>query len=359
MMEQLQHLGLLAAYAWLPLAFLSIDEAEQKRDWRPLWKLALASAMCLLGGYPPIWIVFAVCSAAYAFAPRGGMRPGADAGMHRAPTPECTRVSTPERAWESAPVRRESAPARARLSAPECTQYRHGVRLGLWTSAALACSLLFCAVELLPALEAARLKVPEVKYSFTSGFKHPEYYLSYFIPNYFKFDLGVDPATTAFRDYLYLGGACLCGLALLVAAEISGRGFAAVGAAGVAAVPGKSQGTAVDGRSAYSVSAGDGGLGFSSRGFRRAGGIGGIWVSISDSGDDCEGGAVERAMIGARHCIRRGMGRSPDRVMEWPRSGLGREIGMGRDCRDHSLRRDSFTCTREPKVRFRSTVAAG
>jgi hypothetical protein len=162
MVEQLQHLGLLAAYAWLPLAFLSIDEAEEKRDWRPLWKLALASAMCLTGGYPPIWIVFAMCSAAYAFARRGG------------------------------------------------------ARLGMWASAALACSLLFCAVELLPALEAARLKVPDVKYSFTSGFKRPEYYLSYFIPNYFKFDLGVDPATTAFRDYLYLGGACLCGLALFL-----------------------------------------------------------------------------------------------------------------------------------------------
>jgi hypothetical protein len=173
MVEQLQHLGFLAGYAWLPLAFLSIDEAGEKHDWRPLWKLALASAMCLLGGYPPMWIVFAVCSAAYAFG---------------------------------RPLARGSG---ARLG------FGGRARLGLWTSAALACSLLFCAIELLPALEAARLKVPEVRYNWTSGFKHPEYYLSYFIPNYFKFDLGVDPATTAFRDYLYLGGACLCGLALL------------------------------------------------------------------------------------------------------------------------------------------------
>ena len=161
LMGQLQHLGMLAGYAWLPLAFLSVDEAEAKNDWRPLWKLALASAMCFLGGYPPFWVVFALCSAVYAFARRAGMR------------------------------------------------------LGMWTSAALASSLLFSAVALLPALEATRLKIPELKYSATSGFKHPEYYLSYFIPNYFKFDLGVDPATTALRDYLYLGGAGIAGLALL------------------------------------------------------------------------------------------------------------------------------------------------
>ena len=218
MMEQLQHLGLLAAYAWLPLAFLSIDEAEQKRDWRPLWKLALASAMCLLGGYPPIWIVFAVCSAAYAFAPRGGMHPGADAGMHPgADAGMHPGVDAGARLGVGAGARPGvGAGARPAIGAGVHPSIGTGVRLGLWTSAALACSLLFCAVELLPALEAARLKVPEVKYSFTSGFKHPEYYLSYFIPNYFKFDLGVDPATTAFRDYLYLGGACLCGLALFL-----------------------------------------------------------------------------------------------------------------------------------------------
>lgn len=161
MMGQLQHLGFVIGYAWLPLAFLSIDETAEEGDWRSLWKLALASAMCFLGGYPPFWIVFAVCSAAYGFG-RGG-----------------------------------------------------GLRLGAWTSAALACSLMFSAVALLPALEAARLKIPELKYSITSGFKNPEYYLSYFIPNYFKFDLGVDPATTAFRDYLYLGGAGMTGLGLL------------------------------------------------------------------------------------------------------------------------------------------------
>jgi hypothetical protein len=162
LMGQLQHLGMLAGYAWMPLAFLSIDEAWERGEWRPLWKLALASAMCLVGGYPPLWIVFALCSAAYALGRRGGLR------------------------------------------------------LGWWTSAALACSLLFAAVALLPAWEATLLKIPELKYSATSGFQHPEYYLSFFIPNYFNFNLGVDPATIALRDYLYLGGVGLSGLALLL-----------------------------------------------------------------------------------------------------------------------------------------------
>jgi hypothetical protein len=161
MMNNLQHLGLLAGYAWLPLAFLAVDEAEERRDWRPLWKLALASAMCLLGGYPPMWIVFAVCAGAYSFGRRAGLR------------------------------------------------------LGLWTSAALAASLLFCSVAMLPALESARLQAPEVKYSSSSGLKHPEYYISYFIPNYSKFDLGADTPATSFHDYLYLGAVVLAGLALL------------------------------------------------------------------------------------------------------------------------------------------------
>jgi hypothetical protein len=163
-MNNLQHLGLLAGYAWLPLAFLSVDEADQKGEWRPLWKLALASAMCLLSGYPPIWVVFALCSGAYAFA-----RPLA----HGA-----------------------------------------GARLGLWTSAALACSVLFSAVALLPAMEAAGLKTNDLKYGWASGFQTLEYYLSFFIPNYFKFDLGATHATDAIRDYLYLGAIILTGLPL-------------------------------------------------------------------------------------------------------------------------------------------------
>src|SRR5580698_1932931 len=161
MLDQLQHLGFLAGYAWLPLALSSIDETADEDRWRPLWKLALASLMCLLGGYPPFWLVFALCAIAYAF-----VRPD-------------------------------------------------GLRVSFWVAAGLACSLMFSAVAMLPAIEATALKMPEVKYSGISGFKHLEYYFSYFIPNYFKFDLGVDPATTALKDYLYLGAAPLLGLLLL------------------------------------------------------------------------------------------------------------------------------------------------
>jgi hypothetical protein len=63
---QLQHQGLVTAFAWFPLGAWGIDDAAEKRDWRPLWKLILASALCFLAGYPPMWVVFAVTMIAYA-----------------------------------------------------------------------------------------------------------------------------------------------------------------------------------------------------------------------------------------------------------------------------------------------------
>ena len=45
---QLQHLGLVIGFVWLPLALFCIDEAN---DWRALWKVSVASALCILGGY--------------------------------------------------------------------------------------------------------------------------------------------------------------------------------------------------------------------------------------------------------------------------------------------------------------------
>ena len=61
MLFQLQHFGLIAGYAWMPLGFSAIDAADRSRRWRPLWKLAAASALCFLAGYPPMWVVFAIC----------------------------------------------------------------------------------------------------------------------------------------------------------------------------------------------------------------------------------------------------------------------------------------------------------
>ena len=153
---QLQHFGVTAGYAWMPLGLWGIDEASRSRGWRPLWKLALASAMCFLAGYPPLWTVFAVSMLAYAVC-------------------------------RSSPL-----------------------RVFLGTGLGLAFSMLLAAVQLLPALQSSALKVFEARYG--SGFRDPKFYISYFVPNYFDFGLHVDPMTNFGREYLYLGAAALFGL---------------------------------------------------------------------------------------------------------------------------------------------------
>ena len=137
MLLQLQHFGLMAGYAWMPLGFAGIDAADQARTWRPLWRLVVASAMCFLAGYPTTWAVFCVCMLAYACARRSALRD----------------VS--------------------------------------WTACALAASLAIAAIQLLPAWEASQLKAPEAKYGIVSGMKDPEFFISYFLPNYFNFGLDV------------------------------------------------------------------------------------------------------------------------------------------------------------------------
>jgi hypothetical protein len=162
-MLQLQHLGQLCGYAWMPLGFAAIDRASELRPigWRPLWKLTLAFAMCVLAGYPPAWVVFAVCMVAY-----GGAR-------------------------------------------------RHGHKTAGLVVAALAASGLIAALQLLPAWEASRGKAFDQKYASVSGIRSPDFYISYFVPNYFNFGLDVDVNTNPRREYLYLGAAGLAGLALL------------------------------------------------------------------------------------------------------------------------------------------------
>src|SRR5262249_26242583 len=51
------HPGVLAAMTWMPLGFWGIDQALEHRDWRYLWKVAAASALSFLAGYPAAWIV--------------------------------------------------------------------------------------------------------------------------------------------------------------------------------------------------------------------------------------------------------------------------------------------------------------
>ncbi len=162
MLTQLQHFGMNAGYAWMPLGFWGVDQADERQSWRPLWKLAVASAMCFLAGYPIQWVVFSICMLAYA--------------MGR----------------------------------------RRGARGALMVACALAASLFVSAAQLLPAWEASRWKAPDAKYGSNSGVRDPEFFVSYVIPNYFNFGLNVPIETNPGEDYLYLGAAAIAGLVLLV-----------------------------------------------------------------------------------------------------------------------------------------------
>jgi hypothetical protein len=162
MIYQLQHFGLVAGYAWMPLGFAGIDAADRRHDWRPLWKVAAASALCFLAGYPSTWVAFCVWMIAYACGRKGALR------------------------------------------------------LATQVGGALAVSLLLAAVQLLPALEASQLKVPEQKFSGNSGLGDPSYFISYFLPNYFDFALDVPVEKNRGQDYVYLGAPAFTGLALLL-----------------------------------------------------------------------------------------------------------------------------------------------
>ncbi|HEY2017948.1 MAG TPA: hypothetical protein VGH38_30800 [Bryobacteraceae bacterium] len=74
MISQIVHLGVVTGMAWMPLGLWGIDEAVERRHWRPLWKTALASAMCFLAGYPPSWVVFCATCFVYGLASRAHWR---------------------------------------------------------------------------------------------------------------------------------------------------------------------------------------------------------------------------------------------------------------------------------------------
>jgi hypothetical protein len=162
MLLQLQHLGIIGAYAWMPLGFWAIDEAAEARHWRPLWKLAVAFAMCILAGYPTMWMVFALSMIAY-------------------------------------------AGARARP-----------FKLLGGVAAALALSILFAAVQLLPAFETAREKTVDLKYGPASGIGSPAFFISYIAPNYYDFAMSTDVQKNRGKEYLYLGAPAFAGVVLLV-----------------------------------------------------------------------------------------------------------------------------------------------
>lgn len=169
-----QHYNVVAGYAWMPLAFWGIDQAAEKRRWRPLWKVAAASALCLLAGYPPLWLVFVVSMAAYT-------------------------------AWRW--------------------------RLLLRVALAVAASIALSAVQLLPAWRAAAMRTPEVSYG--AGLRDLWHYMPFLLPNYP--DLAIGAQGSGGDQYLYLGAAAWLGLLLLPWAR-DRRSLPPLAVAGVALV---------------------------------------------------------------------------------------------------------------------------
>src|SRR5260370_11510700 len=160
MVLQLQHLGLVCGYDWLPVGLWSIDEAVASRSWRPLWKLACASALCFLAGYPPFSVVF--CVFMLTCAAFGEMR------------------------WKAF----------------------------LWTAGALVFSFLIAMVHVLPTWEALARKAVVPVYG--GGVPRRDFYWSYLIPNFFDFGLHVPVNTNFFGEYLYLGAPAFLGLLWLL-----------------------------------------------------------------------------------------------------------------------------------------------
>jgi hypothetical protein len=149
-MWQLLHPGVLGAAAWLPLGLWGIDEAAERRDWRPLWKLVAASALAFLAGYTAAWIVDCVIAVVYA------------------------------------------ATGRERL------------RTTIGACAALGASMLLAAAQLLPALDARSLMQLEPKYG-PGAYGLRTLLAGYFLPNWFDFN---PPHPTNYEPgclYLYLG----------------------------------------------------------------------------------------------------------------------------------------------------------
>ena len=175
---QLQHYGVTCGMAWLPLGLLAIDQAERSVSWRPLWKLAVASALCFLAGYAPAWCAFAICATVYAAVSRRPLRSAASA------------------------------------------------------AAAIGLSLGLAAVQLLPAWHAAQTMLREDRYDAVT--RDLLYHVAWFVPNFFRFGMHIEAGTNYGMEYLYLGGAALVGLALAVRAPV--RSTAPLLAAGVASL---------------------------------------------------------------------------------------------------------------------------
>jgi hypothetical protein len=150
MMYQVLHPGVIGAMTWLPLALWGVDEAVDRRDWRPLWKVAAASALSFLAGYPASWMVNCVVIAAYALGSR--------------------------RHWRAA----------------------------IGACVALGASVLLFMAQLLPALDARAFMVLEQKYG-PGAYSLVTLLRSYLMPNWFDFNPSHRTDYEPGCIYLYLG----------------------------------------------------------------------------------------------------------------------------------------------------------
>lgn len=159
MLSQIVHLGVICGYAWIPFALWGIAEANEAKKWRPLWKVAIALAMCLLAGYPATFIAFVVIIFAYAMA----------------------------------------LPRRLSLI-PQI-------------AVALLVALLLSAVQLLPTMESTAFKVTEFRYG-GKLLDHPQFYLTFLFPNFYDQNRTQSGPEVAQGDSMYLGAAALLGMLL-------------------------------------------------------------------------------------------------------------------------------------------------
>jgi hypothetical protein len=155
MVSQFWHIGVVCSMTWMPLGLWGVDEAVSRRDWRPLWKVAAASALSFLAGYPAVWMVYCVMVAAYALASQAH--------------------------WRAA----------------------------VGVCVALAASVPLFMVQLLPAMEARSRMLLEPKYG--PGAYGWRVLLCYLLPNWFDFNPGHSGAFESGGIYLYLGLPALFG----------------------------------------------------------------------------------------------------------------------------------------------------
>jgi hypothetical protein len=158
---ELLHPGVVCATVWLPLGFLAIDQSAERRDWRPLWKLAAASALAFLAGYPSCWLADCILWGIYALTGRATLR------------------------------------------------------TAIGATAAMAASVALCAVQLLPAMEAASFMVPEPKYG-ASPWTWKTLLTANVFPNFLDFNPGHPGNYEPGCVYFYVGLPALAGVVALL-----------------------------------------------------------------------------------------------------------------------------------------------